>query len=37
MKGGRFDYSEPTAELLNTALYENYFVTFLECDNIAIY
>jgi len=37
VKGGRFDYSEPTAELLNTALYENYFVTFLECDNIAIY
>ena len=37
VKGGRFDYSEPMAELLNVAIYENYFVTFLECDNTAMY
>jgi len=34
-KGGGFDYSEAMAELLNAAMYENYFVTFLECDNSA--
>jgi hypothetical protein len=35
-KGGGFDCSEPMAELLNAAIYENYFVTFLEYDNTAI-
>jgi hypothetical protein len=36
VKGGRFDYSQPMAELLNAAIYGNYFDTFLECDNTAI-
>jgi len=35
VKGGGFVYSEPMAELLNTAIYESYFVTFLECGNTA--
>jgi hypothetical protein len=34
-KGGGFDYSETKAELLNAAIYDNYFVMFLECDNTA--
>jgi hypothetical protein len=37
VKGGRFDYSESMAELMNAAIYENYFVSFLESDNTAIY
>jgi hypothetical protein len=37
VKDGGFDYFEPMAELLNAARYENYYVTFLECDNTAIY
>jgi len=33
VKSGGFDYSERMVDLLITAIYESYFVTFLECCN----
>ena len=36
MKGGGFVYSERMADLSNAAIYKNYFVMILECDNTAI-